>query len=639
MSGICGLFNRNGGPGSAESVSAMLCALRHRGPDANAVWHGGAAALGHCMLHTTPESLYERLPMAEPTSGHVITADARIDNREELTAKLGPTAHIRQTDSELILAAYDRWGEECPEHLVGDFAFAIWDARRQMVFCACDPMGVKSLYYYLTGGLFLFASEVKALLASPEVPRRLNEMRVAEYLATLFEDRSGTFYKDILRLPGAHTLTVGRYRLHSHRYWALDPRRELRLGSDDEYVEAFRDLFTETVRCRTRSAFPVGAALSGGLDSSSVACTARNVKAGQSSPLHTFSLVFPGLPDQDKRLIDERPQIQAVLATGGFDAHFVEADRLSPMWQVERMHFHLDHANYAPNLYLHWAMYDAASAHGVRVFLDGFDGDSTVSHGFERLRELAQTLHWRTLWHEIGMLAQNHLAGIRPRRILKHYCLKPLTPRWLTLLWLMRRGRFREALSQNIFLSPDLKRRTGIERRARALIRPQRAWSILRTARQSHYASINQALYSYTLEIADKASSAFQIEARYPFFDRRLIEFCLSLPAEQKLGHGWNRYIQRRAMAGILPAEIQWRPRKGDLSPNFHRRLLDFERARLEQIMLHGSRELDPFVNPNAMRAAFHEYEKNHARSQGESIQIFAAVNLALWLRSAGFSS
>ena len=638
MSGICGLFQRSRAPVTAEPVAAMLGTLRHRGPDGHAAWLGDNAAMGHCMLHTTPESIDETLPWTDPQTGCVITADARIDNRPELIAQLFSTAQPEIPDSQLILAAYSRWGDECAVQLIGDFAFAIWDPRRQSFFCACDAMGVKSLYYYLTDHVFIFASEVKALLSLQNVPRRLNEMRVAEYLATLFEDRSGTFYQDILRLPGAHTMTVRPDSVRIRKYWALDPKRELRLGSDAEYVEAFRELFTEAVRCRVRSAFPVGAAVSGGLDSSSVACAARNVNDHRHGPIHTFSLIFPGLPEQDRKVIDERSQIRAVLNTGGFAPHFVEADRLSPMWQVERMHFHLDHANYAPNLYLHWAMYDNARSHGVRIFLDGFDGDSTVSHGFERLRELTQTFRWFTLRREIQLLSQNHLAGIAPSRIFKHYCLKPLAPRWLCLLWLMRHGRSREARSRNIFLSDDLKRRTGIERRARELIRPQRGLSLTRTARQSHWESINQALYAYTLEIADKASAAFQVEARYPFFDRRLIEFCLALPAEQKLAQGWNRWIQRRAMTGILPAEIQWRPRKGDLSPNFHRRLLDFERVRLEEVVMHGSRELEPFVNPQAMRDAFREYEKNHARSQGESIQIFAAVNLALWLRSAGFS-
>jgi asparagine synthase (glutamine-hydrolysing) len=150
---------------------------------------------------------------------------------------------------------------------------------------------------------------------------------------------------------------------------------------------------------------------------------------------------------------------------------------------------------------------------------------------------------------------------------------------------------------------------------------------------------LNQALYAYTLEIADKASAAFELEARYPFFDRRLMEFCVALPAEQKLGNGWNRYIQRRAMSGILPPDIQWRPRKGNLSPNFYLRLLDFERERLEELSLRGSIELAPFIDADAVRSAYTAYQNNHAQGQGEGIQLFATLNLALWLRSAGFAS
>lgn len=613
----------------------MLTRQRHRGPDAEESWVYGPVGLGHCMLRTTEESLLERLPRAVLGGRFAITADARIDNREELidclSAELEGTA---ANDSDVIVAAYRKWGEECPVHLLGDFAFAIWDDPRQALFCACDPMGVKGLYYHLAPGALTFASEIKALLALREIPRRLNEMRVAEYLVTLFEDRSGTFYRDIFRLPGAHSLTATRERVHIRQYWALDPKRELRLRSDSEYVEGFRHHFLEAVRCRTRSAFPVGAALSGGLDSSSIACAARNVMDSQNGPLHTFSLIFPGLPESDLKLIDERPYIQAVLDTGGFQSNLIEADRLSPMGQIDRMHFHLDHANYAPNLYLHWAMYQRAREQGVRVFLDGFDGDATVSHGFERLTELAQTLRWGTLRREIGLLSRNHLAGIRPKRIFKEYCVKPLSPRWVHLAAHWLRGRKREARSDNIFISSELKRRTHIEERAHELLRPQLGWTLSRTARQSHWISLSQALYAYTLELADKASAAFGIEARYPFFDRRLMEFCLALPAEQKLAYGWNRWVQRRSMAGILPQEIQWRPRKGNLGPNFYRRLLDFERERLEAVALHGTPELEPFVDASAMRAAYEEYANSRSRGQGECLQLFAAVNLALWLRA-----
>lgn len=634
MSGICAIFRRNGAPATIDTAAKMLAAMRHRGPDGEATWSDGPIALGHCMLHVTPESLREHLPAADRSGDYAITADARIDNRRELVDLLSigcPESEV--VDSDLILAAYRNWGEECPKYLLGDFAFAVWDRRRQTVFCACDPMGVKSLYYHLTDHSLIVASEVKAILPVTDAPCELNELRIAEYLVTLFEDRSGTFYKGVLRLPGASALSVTREHTRMRQYWSLDPQRELRLRSEGEYAEAFRSLFTEAVRCRTRSAFPVGAALSGGLDSSSVACVARDLTR-QAGPLRTFSLVFPELPEEDRRAIDERPEMNAVLNTGGFAPHFIQADRLSPMWQIERMHFHLDHANCAPNLYLHWAMYDAARSQGVRVFLDGFDGDGAVSHGFERLTELARTLRWRSVWREVKLLSERHLAGVRPKRIIKEYCVKPLAPRWACLAWQWTHGRRREAQARNILISPDFKRRTGIEQRAREMLESQYGWSLRRTARQCHWLSISQALYAYTLEIADKATAAFQIEARYPFFDRRVLEFCLALPASQKLAHGWNRWILRNAMTGVLPPEIQWRPRKGNLSPNFHRRLLDFERRRLEDVILNGSPELTPFVDPVAMRSAYLEYEKNHARSKGESIQLFAAVNLALWLRA-----
>lgn len=637
MSAICGLYRRDGCPVGAEPVTGMLDRLLHRGPDGHSVWSKDAVGMGHSLLRVTPESFHERLPHATAGGGFAITADARIDNRGELISALGLKGpHKELTDSSLVLAAYQKWDEDCAIHLIGDFAFAIWDERRRRIFCATDSVGVKGIYYYLSDRIFAFASEIKALLALPEVPCRLSEMRVAEYLVTLFEDRAGTFYDGILHLPGGSTLTVDRQNSVVRQYWALDPKRELRLGSDEEYAEAFRDLFTEAVRCRTRSAFPIGAALSGGLDSSAIACVARRERPGA---IHTFSLIFPGLPDEDRRVIDERPQIQAVLNSGGFTPHFIEADRISPMYQADRMHFHLEQANCVPNLYLHWAMYDAAQSSGVRVFLDGFDGDATVSHGFERLTELAQTLQWRTLWRETKLLTENLLPGVRPRRVLKEYCLKPLAPRWAHLGWHFLKGRRREATARNILISKELKSRTGIERRARSALRERSTWLPTRAARVAHWQSVTQALYAFTLETADKATGAFSLEARYPFFDRRLMEFCLALPAGQKLGQGWNRWVFRRAMEGILPAEIQWRPQKGNLSPNFHRRLLDFERQRMEDVIFGAGRQLQPYVDAGAMKSAYREYQKNHVKSQGESVQLFAAVNLALWLRSSGFSS
>jgi asparagine synthetase B (glutamine-hydrolysing) len=301
-------------------------------------------------------------------------------------------------------------------------------------------MGVKSLYYVSNPRMFAFASELKALLVLPEVPRRLNQVRVADYLLPLFSDNESTFFRDIRRLSGASTLTLGGGEPSIRGYWDLDPRREIRLRSDQEYADAFRDLFNEAVRCRLRSAFAVGSTLSGGLDSSSVACTARALGPPAGAAVHTFSLVFPTLPAADRQVIDEREHMQAVLASGGFQPHFIRADELSPMRDLERMHYHLDEANRAPNLYLHWAMFERARDCNVRVVLDGFDGDSAVSHGFDYLTDLTRELRLPALGRQIGQLSKHQLAGQRRRELVWELAIKPLLPDWSQPLGsLMRR--------------------------------------------------------------------------------------------------------------------------------------------------------------------------------------------------------
>ncbi len=639
MSAISGVYCLDGRPVERTDIERMVASLTHRGPDGAGIWptapNQGPVGLGHRILWTTPESLSERLPVANRTDELVLTADARIDNREELITALDLTDRPPQeiADSQLILAAYEKWGEHCPEHLLGDFAFAIWDRRRQKLFCARDPMGVKPFYYHhCPGRIFVFASEIKALFCLPDVPRQLNEVRVADHLARIFEDKVITFYRDILRLPAAHSLTVGRGETQLRSYWSLDLSREVRLSSDEEYAEAFREIFTETIRCRLRSDFPVGSTLSGGLDSSSIACTARKLLAVEGERrLHTFSAIFPGLPEVDLPKIDERHYINAVLAIGGFEPHYVQADRLSPLADLERVLWHQDEAILAPNLYMHWALYNAARQHNVRVFLDGLDGDTTISHGLGYLAELARTGRWKTLATEATALSKQSNAAFPPRRIIWRYGFRPLIPEFAIQIWRLLRGRPRPTWVDNKAINPLLAERVGLAERARTLL--GNGSGPARTARAMHWYSLTSALIPYTLELADKAAAAFSLEARYPFFDRRLIEFCLALPPDQKLHQGWSRVIMRRAMAGILPEEVQWRFRKANLSPNFKRRLLDYERGTLDEVILRQPQIIQEYVDVPALRAAYRRYASQPMQTEEDSLIIYGAVILALWLQ------
>ena len=300
MSGIMGIYHLDGHPVDREKISKMVDILAHRGVDGADIWLDKSVGFGHRMLWTTPESLIEKLPLVKQDGDLVITSDARIDNREELIAKLQinnrPSDKI--VDSELILAAYEKWGEHCPEHLLGDFAFAIWDKRKQKVFCARDPMGVKPFYYYRSNRLFAFASEIKALLCLPEIPRKINELGIGLYLAGISEDEEITFYQNIQRLPKAHSIAISSQSNKLQRYWSLDPSRELKLSSNEEYAEAYREIFTEAVRCRLRSAFPVGSMLSGGdwilLLFLVLLATYSNKKENRNYILSpVFSLIYP----------------------------------------------------------------------------------------------------------------------------------------------------------------------------------------------------------------------------------------------------------------------------------------------------------------------------------------------------------
>ncbi len=365
MSGIAGAYYLDSRPADQEGLGRMLAVLAHRGPDGAAIWCEGAVCLGHRMLHTTPESYHEHQPLIHPEADLVLTADVRLDNRDELLRQLvvRPRRGSIITDAELILASYMRWGTACPEHLLGDFAFAIWDARAQHLFCARDPFGVRSfLYYHLPGRLFAFASEIKALRCRSDIPCDVNELKVAGYLVGQPLNANTTFYEHILRLPPAHSLTVTSNGLRMWQYWSPDPSRQIRFDSDRAYEEAFREVFDGAVACRMPSAYPVGTTLSGGLGSSPIACLARQRLVHDDERLPTFSVIFESVPESN-----DRPYIDAVVEQGGIEPHFVHGDHESMLAGLDDLLWFLEEPFHSPHLIFSWRFYRIAQQQGVRV--------------------------------------------------------------------------------------------------------------------------------------------------------------------------------------------------------------------------------------------------------------------------------
>lgn len=632
MSAVAGILHRDGRPADAADVTRMVDVLAHRGPDGAAVWHEGPVGLGHRMLHTTPESLHETLPLVRREARLAITSDARLDNREELIRAFGlqdrPAGEI--PDSELILAAYEKWGEACPEHLLGDFAFAVWDSRRQQLFCARSPFGLRAFFYTATDQLFAFATEIKGLLCLEAVPRRLDETRVVDYLLSEFDDLEITFYRDVRRLPPAHALTVSHSGFRLRCYWRLDPSREVRLRSDREYAEALGALFSDAVRCRTRSAFPVGSMLSGGLDSSAVACVAHDLIASEGhGTLHTFSAVFPTLAE-----CDETRFMQAVLSQRVMESHPIQAEKLSPLEDLSRVLWHADEAVFAFTGNIPWAVYRAASEQSVRVVLDGFDGDTTISHGDAALREYALSGRWLMLLQE--SLRYSHLRR-EPVFTELARVVRDCGGETLTGL-LARKSGHSGGCQLNSPLPPlnsDFITGFAVGERLEKFVVPRAVRPA--TQRLEHFARLSRGVHVYLAEFNDRSAAAFGVEPRSPFWDRRLVEFCLALPPEQKMQGGWDRIILRRAMQGILPPEVQWRRGKIDFKPFFLRNLLAMERARLDAIVLNGSGCLAKLFDVPRLKECYRNLlvEPMNA-TERDIVSVWKAVSLALWLEHAG---
>jgi asparagine synthase (glutamine-hydrolysing) len=670
LSGIFGFLHFDDRPADPAMLGCMAERLAHRGPDGSGTWCGASVGLGHRMLHTTPESLAEVQPVVLGGGVLAITADARIDNRPELLTTLGMRSAPDRVigDSELILAAYEKWGTGCLDRLLGDFAFAIWDGRTGELFCARDGMGVKPFYYYRSDRLFIFASEIKGLFCVPEVPRRLNEVQVAYHINRNLDDPTITFYEGILRLPAAHSMSVSRRNNQVVRYWEPVAAPNLGCRTDQDYADAFKEVFTEAVRCRVRSAYPVSSALSGGLDSSSIACTAQRLLEEDGGPLHTISAIFPDLPEADLRLIDERSYMDAVTALGGFCPHQVRADRIGPFTDLDRVFWHLDEPTFAVNSYMHCSLYGAAQQHGARIFLDGIDGDSTVGHGLARFEYLAHAGAWDTFASELRAIAERHGCGVGyllrrygyayleelarsgrwrtwlrsatrlssefPRsrtRLFLRYGLGPLAPASVVRAWKALRGSGGEELP---LIRADFSRRVGLPYGRRAVDEAQAAPVAGAVAPPQ---GLGSPVFQNVLEVADRTAAAFALEPRYPFFDRRLIEFCLAVPLEQKLNDGWTRVILRRAMQGTLPPAVQWRPGKQKLGVNYVRRFHGRDRDTLRAELFGEPQVLASYVDLPRLHAAYDQFMEGGVRSDqtDEGFTLYQLATLAHWLRAS----
>lgn len=341
--------------------------------------------LGHILQWDTPESLREQFPLLDSSGNIVFMAVGRIDNRDELFRLLAIPHPEREgmTDGQLMFRAYLAWGREACGRMYGDWSFSAWHKKEKKLFIGRDHAGIMAVYYHQGKDFLVFSSSLKVLLCLPEVPKEINELRVAQILTAWPGDGEATCYRHILNLKPGHFLEVQEGRVTKTMFWELTEQPELILPREEDYYERFRELFSEAVRTRLRSYANVGIKLSGGYDSTSVAAVAAQELARQNKELYAFTSVpyYTDCRVPPGRIANEGPLAASLARKYPNIRHFlIDAQGYSVLRSVDKAVEMLGEPLHAAgNMYWNHAIYDAAEEHNVRVLLNAQGGNGVIS--------------------------------------------------------------------------------------------------------------------------------------------------------------------------------------------------------------------------------------------------------------------
>lgn len=558
---MCGIWLSLGVDATREAITAVA----HRGPDGEG-WREcatrvGKLAMGHRRLAIVDTSDAGLQPM---TRGPLtITYNGEVYNYIELREELSALGHrfASGTDTEVILAAFAQWGEECLARFNGIFAFAIHDEATGRVFAARDRFGVKPLYLWEGSEGLALASEIKQILTLGCVGRRMNRRKVYDFLSGgLLDHGDETMFADVRQLRGGECLTVDLARWSpgdrvAIRRWYVLAAREEPATSMEQAAEKFAELLDDAVRMQLRADVPVGSCLSGGLDSSSIVMLAnRHLRGlGAHDRQNTFSAVY------DDPSVDERRYIEAVLQATGAAGHFVTPAPGGLPGVLERMHWHQDEPFGSTSIYAQWEVFRLAHGAGVKVMLDGQGADEQLGgyhHMFGTYHAgLLKRMRWARLLREMSARRRRH--DVHWAAVMRSAAVALAPPGMLESLVRARFGTAAPLHLQPGAWDHDLPARSPVGGALReANLGPVRTLGDLCRAQVS---SINlPALLHYE----DRNSMAHAIEARVPFLDHRLVEFSIGLGDAHKIVDGETKAVMRRAMADVLPPAVRDRQDK-----------------------------------------------------------------------------
>lgn len=623
MCGICGYILLDVDNAVSEPTLKHMCrTMRHRGPDDEGYYTDANAGIGMRRLSIIDLSTGHQ-PITNENSSLWIVFNGEIYNYRELRTHLETKGHrfSTQTDTEVIIHAYEEYGEDCVKHLNGMFGFAIWDKKHRRLFLARDRLGIKPVYYLATGDKLFFGSELKAIIAHPDVPRELDPAALNHFLTLEYIPAPWTILKGIKKLPAGHSLTFQKGKCEIKPYW--DVLHQQMPKTDHECVEALADLIRDAVKLRLVSDVPLGAFLSGGIDSSTIVSFMSEL---MSEPVKTFSIGF------GDKTYNELPYARAVATHFGTDHYeeFLEPD-IVPM--VERLVGHLDEPFGDFSIFPTYLVSEVARDH-VTVVLSG-DGGDELFGGYDTY--VAQSYADRYYRHIPRPIRQGVLPALlskvppqpakkgiinKAKRFVEGAALSPSLQhtRWMT---------FMNGNDKTQLYCPDFQSAINGSSPASLIESYFGKVNHLDPLAQQQYVDVKTYLVDDILTKVDRMSMAPSIEARVPLLDHRIVEFALNLPPHLKINSGQTKVILRKVVESRLPEVILNKPKEGFSIPLKH-----WLRGPLHPLMMDllspDTIKRRSYFNPQCVSGWIDQHQSGKAN---HSHRLWALMVFELWHR------
>ena len=618
MCGICG-FNWK----DEALVRRMAATIVHRGPDQEGVFCCDAWSFGHRRLSIIDLSEHGRQPMGNEDGSVQIVFNGEIYNFQELRTDLISKGHVfrSHSDTEVIVHGYEQYGEEIVTRLRGIFAFALWDARTQTFFMARDHVGVKPLYYYDREGHFVFGSEIKSILEAPCVPRALNRQALFAYIGCEFVPAPDTMFRHIKKLPAGHYLLMQNGQTKIQEYWDLHfPEEPAPMIREEDAVESIRELIDDAVRSQLVSDVPLGAFLSGGLDSSTIVAMMRRHISG---PLRTFTIGY-----SDKSF-SEIEYAKLVADQFGTEHHVLMIEEMTEEL-IEKSLWHFDEPmTDLSSIPLMLICREAKK--DITVCLSGEGGDE-VFVGYDRFKASKINSWYSRLPKPLRQPFIAGLTGMLPDRPKKKGAINMLK-RFIEGSCLPEEGHhlrwqyFSNARQDASLFNEAFRSEVNLDPFARLHEYDLKCITRDRVNREAYLDTRYQMTDSVLMKV-DRMSMAHSLEVRVPLLDTRLLEYLALLPGDWKLRGMKTKYIFRKALEGILPDSIIYRGKQGYSLP-----VKNFLRTQLRDFMITLLNE-SPVIRENMNLPYVNQLIDEHlAMKHNHNHVLWGLIHTAIWHR------